>query len=74
MATNNSGRDVEKATRINPTVVLPRPVISAILTEFVMVELLALFKISRATNKTIPVAQSLLFETRMMFRIMLNKC
>jgi hypothetical protein len=53
MATKNSGRDVENATRINPTVVLPRPVVSAILTEFVIVELLALFKMSREITKTI---------------------
>jgi hypothetical protein len=53
MATNNSGRDVEKATRINPTVVLPSPVMSAILTELVIVELLALPKMSKATTKAI---------------------
>lgn len=45
--TESSGKDVEKATKMNPTVVFPKPVMSATLTEFVIVKSLAL---SRATN------------------------
>jgi hypothetical protein len=41
--TLSSGRDVENATSMNPTVVFPKPVISAILTELAIVQLLALF-------------------------------
>ncbi len=52
MATNNSGKDVEKANKMNPTVVFPIPVISAILEAFVIVESLALPRINKATIKT----------------------
>ncbi len=42
--TQSSGKDVAKATRMKPTVVFPKPVISATLTELVIVQLLALSK------------------------------
>jgi hypothetical protein len=51
MDTQSSGRDVEKATKINPTVVFPKPVISATLTEFVIVQSLALFRASNEAKR-----------------------
>ena len=42
IATVSSGRDVDNAIRIKPTAVLPKPVISAILSLFEMVHLLNL--------------------------------
>ena len=51
MATESSGKDVEKATRMNPTVVFPKPVMSATLTEFVIVQSLALSKTSNAARR-----------------------
>jgi hypothetical protein len=48
-ATNSSGKDVEKATRMNPTVVFPNPVALATFIEWVIVRLLALSKTTNAT-------------------------
>jgi len=42
MATESSGKDVENATRRKPIVVFPNPVMSATLTELVIVKWLAL--------------------------------
>jgi hypothetical protein len=39
--TKSSGKDVENATKMNPTVVLPKPVMPATLTELLIVALLA---------------------------------
>jgi hypothetical protein len=50
IATKSSGKDVEKATRMNPTFVFPNPVTLAKLTELVIVKLLALI---RTTNEAI---------------------
>jgi len=51
MDTQSSGRDVEKATRMNPTVVFPKPVISATLTEFLIVQSLDLSKKSKESRR-----------------------
>lgn len=40
MATNSSGNEVEKATRINPTVVFPKSVTPATFTEWLIVTLI----------------------------------
>jgi hypothetical protein len=49
IATNSSGKEVEKATRINPTVAFPKPVAPAIFTECLIVKLLAWFRANKAT-------------------------
>ncbi len=51
METKSSGNDVEKATKINPTVVFPKPAMSATLTELSIVESLALSRISNETRR-----------------------
>jgi len=48
-ATVSSGRDVDNDIKINPTAVLPNPVISAILSLLIMVHLLKLPNKKRAT-------------------------
>jgi len=49
--TQSSGKDVEKATNMNPTVVFLKPVISATLTELVIVQSLALYKASSEATR-----------------------
>jgi hypothetical protein len=44
MTTTSSGREVEKATSMNPILVFPKPVTLAKLTELVIAQLLALIK------------------------------
>jgi len=51
-ATVSSGRDVDNDININPTAVLPNPVISAILSLLIIVHLLKLPNKKRATSKT----------------------
>ena len=48
MATKSSGSDVEKATKMKPTVVFPSPVTLATFMECVMVKSLALLKAANA--------------------------
>jgi len=48
MATNSSGKDLAKATRMKPTGVYPRPVVSATFTEWLIVTLLAWFRATKA--------------------------
>jgi hypothetical protein len=50
-ATRNSGKDVEKATMMNPVFVFPKPVTLANLTELVMARLLAFIRIINATKR-----------------------
>jgi hypothetical protein len=49
--THSSGKDVEKATNMNPIVVFPKPVISATFTELVIVQSLALYKASSEATR-----------------------
>jgi hypothetical protein len=51
MDTESSGKDVAKATKIKPTVVFPKPVMSATLTELVIVQSLALLSISKEARR-----------------------
>ena len=53
MDTRSSGREVENATRMNPMVVFPKPVISATLTELLIVTSLAFARIANETARTI---------------------
>ena len=46
IATKSSGREVEKATSMNPVFVFPKPVTLASLTELVIAKLLAFIKIA----------------------------
>jgi hypothetical protein len=52
MDTRSSGSEVEKATRMNPMVVLPNPVMSATLTELLIATSLALANTTNAPNST----------------------
>ena len=51
--TTSSGREVEKATSMNPILVFPKPVTLAKLTELVIVQLLALIKTINETTRTV---------------------
>jgi hypothetical protein len=50
--TTSSGREVEKATSMNPILVFPKPVTLAKLTELVIVKLLALIKTTNEAIRT----------------------
>jgi hypothetical protein len=52
MTTTSSGREVEKATSMNPILVFPKPVTLAKLTELVIVKLLALIKTTNEAIRT----------------------
>jgi len=52
MTTASSGREVEKATNMNPILVFPKPVMLAKLTELVIVKLLALIKTPNEAIRT----------------------
>jgi hypothetical protein len=52
MTTTSSGREVEKATSMNPILVFPKPVMLAKLTELVIVKLLALIKTPNEAIRT----------------------
>jgi hypothetical protein len=54
--THNSGKDVEKPTKKNPTVVFPNPVILETFTALVIVTWLALFKITNEMNRSTTLA------------------
>jgi hypothetical protein len=51
MDTQSSGKDVENATRMNPIVVFPKPVMSATFTELVIVQSLDLYKASSEATR-----------------------
>jgi hypothetical protein len=51
-ATKSSGKEVEKATNKNPTLVFPKPVTLAKLTELVIVKLLALIRTTKEMKRT----------------------
>jgi hypothetical protein len=52
MTTTSSGREVEKATSMNPILVFPKPVTLAKLTELVIAKLLALIKTASEAMRT----------------------
>ncbi len=52
MATNSSGKDVVKATRINPMVVFPKPVAPATFTEYLIVTVLAWLRAAKAAIRS----------------------
>jgi hypothetical protein len=52
MDTRSSGKEVEKATSINPMVVLPKPVMSATFTELLIVTSLALARTASEPART----------------------
>jgi len=57
-ATQNSGKDVEKAIRIKPMVIFPSPVISDVLIALVIVMWLALLNISKKMSRMMTLINS----------------